>query len=123
VTAVPGQRQTREMAAREAEVVSAWISHEADRRSRFYGEDLVVARASVVEDVRRRSARMRTAVTVAKPAGSDEFIMGSDAARAIGRFNPDGLDGYQAASAPNAPLRATREEAVDDERVWREEDR
>ena len=44
-------------------------------------------------------------------------ILGSMAARAVGRFNPDGIDGYRAATAPNAPLRATRAEAVNDERI------
>lgn len=48
-------------------------------------------------------------------------VMGSDAARAVGRFNPDGAEGYRAATAPNAPLRATRAEAVEDERVWLED--
>ena len=37
---------------------------------------------------------------------------------AIGRFNPNGVDGYRAATAPNAPLRATRQEAIEDERAW-----
>lgn len=45
-------------------------------------------------------------------------VMGSDAARAVGRFNPAGVDGYRAATAPNAPLRRTRAGAVEDERVW-----
>lgn len=45
-------------------------------------------------------------------------IMGSDAAYAVGRFKADGLDGYRAKSAPSAPLRDTRAEAVEDERAW-----
>lgn len=45
-------------------------------------------------------------------------VMGSDSARAVGRFDPDGPSGYRSATAPNAPLRATRAEAVEDERAW-----
>lgn len=44
-------------------------------------------------------------------------ILGSDAARAVGRFRPDGPLGYRAKSAPDAPLRATRAEAEADERA------
>lgn len=44
--------------------------------------------------------------------------MGSDAARAVGRFREGGPDGYRAATAPAAPLRATRAEAAEDERAW-----
>jgi hypothetical protein len=47
-------------------------------------------------------------------------VMGADAARAVGRFNEHGPDGYRAASAPNADLRATRDEAVRDEWAWLE---
>lgn len=42
-----------------------------------------------------------------------------DWARAVGRFKPDGPDGYKAATMPDAPLRATREEAIDDEVRYR----
>ena len=42
-----------------------------------------------------------------------------DWARAVGRFNPHGPDGYRAATMPDAPLRATREEAIDDEVRYR----
>jgi hypothetical protein len=45
-------------------------------------------------------------------------IMGTDAACAVGRFKEDGPDGYRAATAPDAPLRQTRDEAVEDERAW-----
>jgi hypothetical protein len=45
-------------------------------------------------------------------------VLGSDAARAVGRFRPDGPVGYQAASVPVAPVRETRAEAEHDERVW-----
>lgn len=45
-------------------------------------------------------------------------VLGSDAARAVGRFREDGPLGYVAASAPGAVLRATRAEAEDDERAW-----
>lgn len=41
--------------------------------------------------------------------------MGDDAARAVGRFDPDGPAGYRAASAPDGPLRETRAEALADE--------
>lgn len=41
------------------------------------------------------------------------------AARAVGRFKPQGPDGYRAATMPDAPLRATREEAIDDEVRYR----
>lgn len=44
--------------------------------------------------------------------------LGSDAARAVGRFDPAGERGYRAATAPGAPVRATRDEAVEDERQW-----
>lgn len=42
-------------------------------------------------------------------------VLGSSAAYAVGRFKPDGPDGYRAATAPNAPLRATRAEAEFDQ--------
>jgi len=45
-------------------------------------------------------------------------IIGADAARAVGRFKPTGVEGYGAATAPNAPLRETRAEAEEDERKW-----
>jgi len=41
---------------------------------------------------------------------------------AVGRFNPSGVDGYRAATAPNAPLRSMREEAIEDERKWIDQD-
>lgn len=41
-----------------------------------------------------------------------------DMAVAVGRFHPAGPDGYRAASMPDAPLRATRAEAVADELAW-----
>lgn len=44
-------------------------------------------------------------------------ILGSDAARAVGRFRPEGPTGYRAKSDPAAPLRATRAEAEADERA------
>lgn len=46
--------------------------------------------------------------------------MGSDAAVAVGRFDPAGVHGYRARTAPGAPLRATRAEAVEDERAFYE---
>jgi hypothetical protein len=45
-------------------------------------------------------------------------VLGSDAAVAVGRFDPDGPLGYRARTAPDAPLRATRAEAVADEAAW-----
>lgn len=48
----------------------------------------------------------------------DGRIFGSDAARAVGRFDPDGPRGYRAATMPDAPLRETRAEAEADERAW-----
>ena len=42
-------------------------------------------------------------------------VLGSDAARAVGRFRPEGVLGYRAKSVPDAPLRATRHEAEADE--------
>ena len=46
---------------------------------------------------------------------AESIILGSDAARAIGRFAPDGPIGYRAASDPDAPLRAERASAEGDE--------
>lgn len=43
------------------------------------------------------------------------FKVCSGWARAIGRFKPGGVDGYSAATMPDAPLRETREEAIADE--------
>lgn len=45
----------------------------------------------------------------------DGRILGSDAARAVGRFNADGPTGYRARSLPDGPIRATRAEAECDE--------
>jgi hypothetical protein len=47
-------------------------------------------------------------------------VIGPDSARAVDRFSPDGPSGYRAATMPNAPLRATRLEALDDELAWLE---
>lgn len=51
---------------------------------------------------------------------TEERVMGADAARAVGRFRQAGVLGYRAATALTAPLRATRPEAVEDERSWLE---
>lgn len=51
-------------------------------------------------------------------SGSGERVIGSDAARAVGRFQASGPDGYRAATMPHAPLRKTRIEAEDDELAW-----
>lgn len=44
--------------------------------------------------------------------------MGSNSAVAVGRFNPGGVAGYRAATAPGAALRLTRAAAVEDERAY-----
>jgi hypothetical protein len=44
----------------------------------------------------------------------DGCVVPSNATRAVGRFDPDGVKGYKATNMENAPLRATREEAVAD---------
>lgn len=41
-------------------------------------------------------------------------VVPTSVARAVGRFNADGPDGYRAADVPNAPLRPTREAAQAD---------
>lgn len=46
-------------------------------------------------------------------------IVSLDFAQAVGRFNPSGPEGYRAATLPDAPLRKTRAEAMEDERLWR----
>lgn len=46
-------------------------------------------------------------------------VLGTDAAVAVDRFNPDGPAGYRAATMPDAPLRATRVEAEADELACR----
>ena len=47
---------------------------------------------------------------------SGRWVIPSDAVRAIGRFRPEGPIGYQAVEpwAVNAPVRATRAEALAD---------
>lgn len=45
-------------------------------------------------------------------------VLGADAARAVGRFRPEGPIGYRAKSVPDAPIRATRIEAETDEATW-----
>ena len=46
---------------------------------------------------------------------AESIVLGSDAARAVGRFTPGGPIGYHAETAPDAPLRADRSTAEDDE--------
>jgi hypothetical protein len=48
----------------------------------------------------------------AKTCANCDTIHGSDAARAVGRFNPEGVTGYQ--SRLGGPVRSTRTEAVTD---------
>lgn len=56
---------------------------------------------------------------IAIAEASYETVLGADAAVAVGRFKPDGPDGYRAKSLPDGPLRATRAEAEADERAAR----
>jgi hypothetical protein len=46
-------------------------------------------------------------------------IIDSGAARAVGRFRPEGVLGYRATNAPDAPLRSSRDQAIEDEYAWR----
>ena len=48
----------------------------------------------------------------------DGRIIAKDFAVAVGRFNANGPEGYKAATMPDAPLRATRAEAMEDERLY-----
>ncbi len=48
-------------------------------------------------------------------------ILTKDMAYAVGRFDPSGVIGYRAATAPNAPLRPTRAEAIEDEARYLDE--
>jgi len=50
-----------------------------------------------------------------------DFVLGSDAATAIGRFQPDGPTVYRATNVPGALLRPTREAAMQDARDARQE--
>ena len=45
-------------------------------------------------------------------------VHGSDAAVVVGRFTDGGPTHFRAATAPDAPLRATRAEAVADQCAW-----
>lgn len=62
----------------------------------------------------RRGPRLDRPGAVAGRVVSD-YVLGSDAARAVGRFRVEGPLGYRARSDINAPLRATRAEAEADE--------
>lgn len=42
------------------------------------------------------------------------LVIPSDAARAVGRFRPEGPIGYRASNDAAAPLRSTRQAAVED---------
>lgn len=53
---------------------------------------------------------------------SDARVVTSRMAVAIGRFRPEGIHGYRAATPPDAPLRSTRAEATADEMAWLEGD-
>lgn len=48
--------------------------------------------------------------------------VGSDGAVAVGRFRPSGIAGFRARTMPNAPVRRTREAALEDERAWLDRD-
>ncbi len=45
-------------------------------------------------------------------------ILGAGSTVAVGRFRPEGVEGYRSRSNPAAPLRATRTEAEGDEHAW-----
>ena len=47
------------------------------------------------------------------------YIVPPDAVRAVGRFDPDGPLGYRATSNPDAPIRPSRAEAMQDELIYR----
>lgn len=47
--------------------------------------------------------------------------LGADAARAVGRFRPEGPLGYRAKYSPGAPLRDSRQEAEADQRAHLEQ--
>ena len=47
-----------------------------------------------------------------------ERLMAAGDAVAVRRFRPQGVTGYIARTMPNSPVRATRAEAIDDERQW-----
>ena len=49
-------------------------------------------------------------------------ILGTDAARAVGRFRPGGVLGWRASTMPDAPLRQTRSAAEADERRYLDRD-
>lgn len=63
---------------------------------------------------------VETRSALGRKIGQNDRVMGADSARAVGRFNPSGIDGYRAATLPDAPLRTTRAEATEDERNWLE---
>jgi hypothetical protein len=56
--------------------------------------------------------RPRTTGGRSRPEMRGDRVIPSDAARAVGRFNPDGPTGFT--SSLGGPVRATRPEAVED---------
>ena len=50
-----------------------------------------------------------------RPSEPCDFVLGSDAARAVARFRADGPSGFRAKSAPGVPDRLTRAAAERDE--------
>lgn len=49
---------------------------------------------------------------------SAQRVISAAMAVAVGRFNPAGITGYRARSMPDAPLRGTRVEAINDHLNW-----
>lgn len=86
------------------------IAHYSDIQARLVPFRETAADAQARVDV-KRAARVRARK------------LGSDAARAVGRFRPEGVEGYRASSPPDAPLRATRREAEWDELLFLEQTR
>lgn len=91
------------------------------------GEDLHTLVADANEKVRQggdqevfnEAIRERNAAfVVMRERSQAERKRTKDMARTVGLFQPEGPKGYRAASAPDAELRATREEAIDDQVRW-----
>jgi hypothetical protein len=59
-----------------------------------------------------QATRAMTTGSSSRPEIRDGHVIPSNAARAVGRFNPDGPTGFT--SALGGPVRATRPEAVED---------
>jgi hypothetical protein len=77
----------------------------------------IVASAIRFVPKHRRSVDAEKVIFDSYMEAASPRVLGSDAARAVGRFDENGPHGYRAATAPDAPLRATRDEAENDERA------